>query len=82
MTAPVEILLATGNPDKAAEMARLLGNLPLVLRTRADFPVHTKLPAFGVVPVEQLIGARVARNLAPPPPSSHLSLVATVVLLT
>jgi XTP/dITP diphosphohydrolase len=38
VTAPVEILLATGNPDKGAEMARLLGGLPLTLRTRADFP--------------------------------------------
>ena len=38
MTSPVEILLATGNPDKGAEMARLLGGLPLILRTRADFP--------------------------------------------
>lgn len=34
----LELLLATANPAKAAEMARLLGGLPLTLRTRADFP--------------------------------------------
>jgi len=31
------LVLATANPDKAAEMARLLAGLPLELRTRADF---------------------------------------------
>jgi XTP/dITP diphosphohydrolase len=35
--APV-LVLATDNPDKAAEMARLLAGLPFRLLSRADFP--------------------------------------------
>lgn len=35
--APV-LVLATDNPDKAAEMARLLAGLPFALKSRADFP--------------------------------------------
>ncbi len=31
------LLLATGNPDKGREMAKLLAGLPLDLKTRADF---------------------------------------------
>ena len=32
------LVLATANPDKAAEMAALLAGLPFHLRSRADFP--------------------------------------------
>lgn len=32
------LVLATDNPDKSAEMARLLAGLPFVLKSRADFP--------------------------------------------
>jgi len=35
---PTPLLLATGNPDKGVEMARLLAGLPLTIKTRADFP--------------------------------------------
>jgi len=39
------LVLATDNPDKAAEMARLLAGLPFVLKSRTDFP--------GLAPVDE-----------------------------